>query len=71
MSPTKLPMKPAPKKAGAHNHHDEGNHSSTIATIINKEEVIKGFTVAKGVTLIASKKQCPEILNEVKNLLLV
>ena len=44
--------------------------SSTIATIIKKED-IKGFVVSKGVTLIASKKQRPEILNEDKNLLLV
>ena len=44
---------------------------STIATIIKKKKDIKGFSVAEGVTLIASKKQCPEIMNEVENLLLV
>ena len=44
--------------------------SSTIATIIKKND-IKGFAVSKGVTLIASKKQQPDILNEVENLLLV
>ena len=45
--------------------------SSTIATSIKKKEDIKGFVVAKGVTLITSKNQCSEILNGVENLLLV
>ena len=45
--------------------------SSTIATILKKKEDIKGFTVSKGVTLIASKKKWPEILNEIEKLLFV
>ena len=51
--------------------HELGKASSTIATIVKKKEMIKGFDVSKGVTLIASKKKCPEILNEVEKLLLV
>ena len=47
-----------------------GKASSTITTIVKKEEIIKGVDVSKGVTLIASKKKHPEILNEVKKLLL-
>ena len=47
-----------------------GKASSTIDTILKKKEKIKGFDVFKGVTLIASMKKRPEILNEVKKLLL-
>ena len=47
-----------------------GKASSTIATIVKKKEMIKGFDVSKGITLIASKKQRPGILNEVEKLLL-
>ena len=38
--------------------------------ILKKKEDIKAFQVPKGVTLIASKKKWPEILNEVVKLLL-
>ena len=47
-----------------------GKASSTIATIVKKKEMIKGLDVSKGVTLIASKKQHPGILNEAEKLLL-
>ena len=49
--------------------HELGKVSSTMATIVKKKK-IKGFDVSKAVTLIASKKKCPEILNEVEKLLL-
>ena len=49
--------------------HEYSKASSTIAMIIKKKKDIKGFAEAKGVTLIASKKQLPEILNEAENLL--
>ena len=48
-----------------------GKASSTITTILKKKENIKGLMWPKGVTLFASKKKWPEILNEVEKLLLV
>ena len=45
-----------------------GRSSSTICTILKKEE-IKKLDVAKGVTMIT--KQCPNLLEDVEKLLLV
>ena len=39
--------------------------------MILKKDYIKGFVVSKGVTLITSKKELSEILNEVEKMLLV